>query len=39
MFTFDVTKLYNDILHELGKQVISFLIETYAETSSTQFNF
>ena len=39
MVTFDITNLYSNILHELGKQAISFWIEKYPETLNPTFNF
>ena len=33
----DITYLYSNILHELGKQVISFWIEKYPETLYPRF--
>ena len=38
MITFDVTNLYSNIPHELGKQAISFWIEKYPETLHPRFN-
>ena len=38
MVTFDVTNLYNNIHHELGKQAIWFWIEKYPETLHLRFN-
>ena len=36
--TFDVTNLYINIPHELGKQVISFWIDKYPDTLYPRFN-
>ena len=36
--TFDVTNQYSNIPHELGKQTISFWIDTYSETLQSRFN-
>ena len=38
MIIFDLTNLYSNILHELGKQAISFCIEKYPETLHPRFN-
>ena len=38
MVTFDITNLYSNIPHELGKQAISFLIDKYPETLHPRFD-
>ena len=36
--TFDVTNLYSNIPHELGKRTISFRIDKYPDTLHPRFN-
>ena len=36
--TFDITNLYSNIPHELGKQAISFWIDKYPDTLHPRFN-
>ena len=36
--TFDVTNLFSNIPHELGKQAISFSIDKYPNTLHPRFN-
>ena len=36
--TFNITNLYSNILHELGKEAISFWIDKYPNTLHPSFN-
>ena len=38
MATFDITNLYSNIPHKLGKQAISFWIDKYPDTLHPRFN-